>query len=66
MKKIEIIHLESISAGGVGDVINGACAAYAAAGLFGIVTTAFISGGWGIAFGAGCLVNTVGTSNNWW
>ncbi|WP_445718282.1 hypothetical protein [Flavobacterium sp.] len=66
MRKIEISQMELTNAGGVGNVINGVCAAYTGAALVGIVTFAFATGGWGIAIGAGCLVNSVGTSNNWW
>ncbi|WP_316844822.1 hypothetical protein [Pedobacter psychrodurus] len=66
MKKIELNNTQTIHGGSVGNAINGACAAFAAADIVGIVTTSFLTGGWGVAIGVGCLANALGTGNGWW
>lgn len=62
MKSLEIIQMESISAGGIHMAISGACLSFGAAQVAMIVTT----GGWGAVVSGACILHTFGYSNGWW
>lgn len=63
MKTLDLKRIETIEAGGFGDVVNGACAAVGAASLFGWIA---LSNPVGWAIGGGCLINAIGNGAGWW
>lgn len=63
MKALEFNQMEIVEGGGVVQVVNGACAAVSAAGIFGWIA---LNNPVGYVVGGVCLVNTVGQGMDWW